>query len=348
MTLVRARRPRQRPVPDLLRRVRPLCRRGRPATASRSTSSPPTGCRSGRTTAASCRCRHPGAVRGRDVGRGPGGVGVRQASRASPTTSPTPGGGRPPARGRARGASSDLRRGRVDRALRGRARARQRSRAGRLRRRRPFERETRRAPRCERARRGVPEATRAVSDHGRVPAPTTPGLHCALRSTEADGICTSVGIFFEAETPMPMLEMYTRGSGFETGRVHARPAIEPILELVRYGSLRPGTRHPRDSDLGRGRGRRRRPRRQARDQPLSSRRSWAARRERRSPRQRPIDEVGERVEGDDQVGLGSVLLGRVGRPRRSANSRCGICHTAEWAYFQQFPAIYRGLIRLAG
>jgi alcohol dehydrogenase len=33
--------------------------------------------------------------------------------------------------------------------------------------------------------------------------------------------------------------MYTRGIRFHTGRVHARPAIEPVLELVRTGRFQP-------------------------------------------------------------------------------------------------------------
>ncbi len=65
------------------------------------------------------------------------------------------------------------------------------------------------------------------------------GLGCALRSTDPDGICTSIGIYFADQTPIPLLEMYTKGIRFHTGRVHARPAIEPILELVRDGSFRP-------------------------------------------------------------------------------------------------------------
>lgn len=65
------------------------------------------------------------------------------------------------------------------------------------------------------------------------------GLHCALRSTEPDGICTSIGIYFEPDTPVPLLEMYTRGMRFHTGRVHARPAMEPILDLVRSGRFEP-------------------------------------------------------------------------------------------------------------
>jgi threonine dehydrogenase-like Zn-dependent dehydrogenase len=65
------------------------------------------------------------------------------------------------------------------------------------------------------------------------------GLACALRSTEPDGICTSVGIYFEPETPVPLLEMYTKGIRFETGRPHAREAMPRVLEMVREGGFRP-------------------------------------------------------------------------------------------------------------
>ncbi len=65
------------------------------------------------------------------------------------------------------------------------------------------------------------------------------GLACAVRSTEPEGICTSIGIYFAETTPMPLLEMYTNGIRFHTGRVHARPAIEPVLELVRNGRFQP-------------------------------------------------------------------------------------------------------------
>src|SRR5206468_9011505 len=41
------------------------------------------------------------------------------------------------------------------------------------------------------------------------------------------------------ETPLPLLEMYTRGVHFFTGRVNARPLIPEILELVRAGGLHP-------------------------------------------------------------------------------------------------------------
>jgi threonine dehydrogenase-like Zn-dependent dehydrogenase len=70
-------------------------------------------------------------------------------------------------------------------------------------------------------------------------SPDHAGLACALRSTDKDGVCTAIAIFFEPETALPLLEMYTSGIRLHTGRCHARPAIEPILELVRDGSFRP-------------------------------------------------------------------------------------------------------------
>jgi threonine dehydrogenase-like Zn-dependent dehydrogenase len=65
------------------------------------------------------------------------------------------------------------------------------------------------------------------------------GLHAALRSTAPDGTCTSVAIYFEATTPVPLLEMYTRGCTLHTSRVHARAVIPEVLELVTAGSLDP-------------------------------------------------------------------------------------------------------------
>jgi alcohol dehydrogenase len=61
------------------------------------------------------------------------------------------------------------------------------------------------------------------------------GLALALRSTAPDGICTSTGIYFEQLTPVPLLEMYTKGITFQTSRVHAGPAIPHVLELIAGG-----------------------------------------------------------------------------------------------------------------
>ena len=65
------------------------------------------------------------------------------------------------------------------------------------------------------------------------------GLQCALRSTESEGVCTSIGIYVEAETPVPLFEMYTKGITFRTGIVNARPLMGAILGLVRSGAFRP-------------------------------------------------------------------------------------------------------------
>jgi threonine dehydrogenase-like Zn-dependent dehydrogenase len=65
------------------------------------------------------------------------------------------------------------------------------------------------------------------------------GLALALRSTAADGVCTSCAIYFGEEPAMPLLEMYTKGITFRTGRVNARPAMPHVLGLAAAGSLHP-------------------------------------------------------------------------------------------------------------
>jgi threonine dehydrogenase-like Zn-dependent dehydrogenase len=65
------------------------------------------------------------------------------------------------------------------------------------------------------------------------------GLHAALRSTAPDGVCTSVAIYFEQATPVPLLEMYTRGCTLHTGRCHARALIPEVLGLIAGGRLDP-------------------------------------------------------------------------------------------------------------
>ena len=84
----------------------------------------------------------------------------------------------------------------------------------------------------------------AASRSPSTPRATTRGLHAALRSTAPDGICTSVAIYFEPATPLPLLEMYTRGCTLHTGRVHARAVIPDVLALSRPAPG-PGARHQR-------------------------------------------------------------------------------------------------------
>jgi threonine dehydrogenase-like Zn-dependent dehydrogenase len=64
------------------------------------------------------------------------------------------------------------------------------------------------------------------------------GLALALRSTAPDGTCTSTGIYFD-EPSLPLLEMYTKGITFKTGRGHVRAAIPHVLELAATGALHP-------------------------------------------------------------------------------------------------------------
>ncbi|WP_051342349.1 zinc-dependent alcohol dehydrogenase [Pseudonocardia spinosispora] len=66
------------------------------------------------------------------------------------------------------------------------------------------------------------------------------GLALALRATEPDGVCTSVGIYYQP-TEVPLFEMYLKGITFHTGRVHARAAIPGVLDLVATGAFNPAT-----------------------------------------------------------------------------------------------------------
>jgi threonine dehydrogenase-like Zn-dependent dehydrogenase len=64
------------------------------------------------------------------------------------------------------------------------------------------------------------------------------GIACVLRSTDADGLSTSIGIYFEP-TPLPLLDMFTQGVTFVTGRPHVRTLMPSALELVRDGKFDP-------------------------------------------------------------------------------------------------------------
>jgi alcohol dehydrogenase len=65
------------------------------------------------------------------------------------------------------------------------------------------------------------------------------GLALALRSTAPDGACTSVAIYFGEQPSFPLLEMYTKGITFRTGRAHVREAMPHVLGLAAAGELRP-------------------------------------------------------------------------------------------------------------
>ena len=65
------------------------------------------------------------------------------------------------------------------------------------------------------------------------------GLALALRSTAPDGTCTSTAIYFGEQPSLPLLEMYTKGITFKTGRANAREAMPHVLNLSASGLLRP-------------------------------------------------------------------------------------------------------------
>ena len=65
------------------------------------------------------------------------------------------------------------------------------------------------------------------------------GLAMALRSTAPDGICTSTAIYFGEQPTLPLLEMYSKGITFRTGRANAREAIPHVLELTASGAVHP-------------------------------------------------------------------------------------------------------------
>ncbi len=66
---------------------------------------------------------------------------------------------------------------------------------------------------------------------------TEDGLLAALRSTASGGTCSNVGIFFGTKVALPLLEMYTKGVTFATGRVDARSCVPAVLDLLRSGAL---------------------------------------------------------------------------------------------------------------
>lgn len=63
-------------------------------------------------------------------------------------------------------------------------------------------------------------------------------LVAAIRSTEPEGQCSSVGGHF-ADVALPLLEMYARGIHFYTGRGRGRPNIAAALDYVVDGRVRP-------------------------------------------------------------------------------------------------------------
>lgn len=60
-------------------------------------------------------------------------------------------------------------------------------------------------------------------------------LAAALRATWPEGVCTDTGIYYQP-VDLGLLPLYTRGVRFVTGRVNARAAIPPVLDLLAAGA----------------------------------------------------------------------------------------------------------------
>ena len=60
-----------------------------------------------------------------------------------------------------------------------------------------------------------------------------------IHITRGLSICTSTAIYFAEQPSLPLLEMYTKGITFRTGRVHAREAIPHVLELAAARAIEP-------------------------------------------------------------------------------------------------------------
>ena len=65
------------------------------------------------------------------------------------------------------------------------------------------------------------------------------GLACALRSTDDYGTCTSVAIHFAPTTPMPLLELYTKGITYHLSRADSRKFLPEVVALAASGALDP-------------------------------------------------------------------------------------------------------------
>jgi threonine dehydrogenase-like Zn-dependent dehydrogenase len=64
-------------------------------------------------------------------------------------------------------------------------------------------------------------------------------LHRALRAAAPEALFTSVTIYFDNETPLPLRDMYFKGVTFRTGRPNVRPQMESVLRICRSGAFRP-------------------------------------------------------------------------------------------------------------
>lgn len=64
-------------------------------------------------------------------------------------------------------------------------------------------------------------------------------LGFAIQSCMANGIMTSVAMYFGETTPVPLMGAYYKGLTYHTGRVHSRTTFPQVLECMACGSFHP-------------------------------------------------------------------------------------------------------------
>jgi len=62
------------------------------------------------------------------------------------------------------------------------------------------------------------------------------GIRFCLASTDVEGTCIGASVYFD-EVPFPLLQLYTRGIRFVTGRANARQDLPAALALVASGAF---------------------------------------------------------------------------------------------------------------
>jgi alcohol dehydrogenase len=83
-----------------------------------------------------------------------------------------------------------------------------------------------------------PRKLRGMSPFPLVADVSVDGLHVALKSTAAEGVCSSSG-GLHRNARIPFLSMYVRNATLHVGRTHVRTLIPEVLDLMSDGRLRP-------------------------------------------------------------------------------------------------------------
>ncbi len=65
------------------------------------------------------------------------------------------------------------------------------------------------------------------------------GLACTLRSTDDHGICSTVAIHLSPTTPVPLLNMYTKGVTLQVSRADSRLYLPAVVDLAVNAAINP-------------------------------------------------------------------------------------------------------------